>query len=54
MSYFCNLTIAFCSFIDFKSTEIEVGVVSSGKRFRKLTEEEVEERLTVISERSDI
>jgi 20S proteasome subunit alpha 1 len=38
---------------DFKSTEIEVGVVSSGEKFRVLAETEIEERLNAISERSD-
>jgi len=38
---------------DFKSSEIEVGVVKAGGKFRKLTEAEVETRLTAISERSD-
>lgn len=38
---------------DFKSTEIEVGVVSKGSKFRLLGEGEIEERLNAISERSD-
>lgn len=38
---------------DFKSTEIEVAVVSTGGKFRKLREEEIEERLNAITERSD-
>lgn len=38
---------------DFKSTEIEVGVISVGKRFRVLGESELEERLNAISERSE-
>lgn len=39
---------------DFKSSEIELAVVSRGKKLRKLTEDEIEERLNAISERSDI
>eukprot|EP01034_Spumella_vulgaris_P024941 gene24941-31341_t len=38
---------------DFKSAEIEVAVVSEGKRFRVLSEAEIEERLNAISEKSD-
>ncbi len=38
---------------DFKGTEIEVAVVSVGKKFRVLSEAEIEERLNVIAERSD-
>lgn len=38
---------------DFKSTEIEVGVVSVGSKFRVLKEDEIEERLNSISEKSD-
>jgi 20S proteasome subunit alpha 1 len=38
---------------DFKSTEIEVSVISAGKKLRMLSEEEIEERLVAISERSD-
>ena len=37
----------------FKSTEIEIGVVSQGKVFRTLPDSEIEERLNSISERSD-
>ncbi|CAK4624041.1 hypothetical protein LEN26_018744 [Aphanomyces euteiches] len=36
---------------DFRPTEIEVGVVIEGERFRKLTEDEIEAYLTAISER---
>lgn len=36
---------------DFRGTEIEVGVVVGDKFFRTLTEEEVDQHLTVISER---
>jgi 20S proteasome subunit alpha 1 len=39
---------------DFKSSEIEVAVVSRGKKLHKLNEEEIEERLNAISERSDL
>jgi 20S proteasome subunit alpha 1 len=39
---------------DFKSSEIEVGVVSDGKKFRVLSDHEVETRLNSISEKSDI
>lgn len=38
---------------DFKSTEIEVGVVSLGKKFRVLGEDEIEERLNSITEKAD-
>ncbi len=38
---------------DFKSTEIEVAVVSAGKRFRVLGEAEVDERLSSIADKSD-
>ena len=38
---------------DFKSTEIEVGVVTKGSKFRVLTNDEIEDRLNAISERSD-
>jgi 20S proteasome subunit alpha 1 len=38
---------------DFKGTEIEVAVVSCDKKFRTLTEAEVEERINAIAERSD-
>ena len=38
---------------DFKSTEIEVAVVSAGSKFRVLTEEQIEERLNSISDKSD-
>ena len=39
---------------DFKGSEIEIGVVSKGSKLRKLTEEEIEEHLNAISERSDV
>lgn len=38
---------------DFKSTEIEIGVVSVGSKFRVLKEDEIEERLNSIAEKSD-
>ena len=38
---------------DFKSSEIEVGVVTLGGRFRVLGEDEIETRLTAISEKTD-
>ena len=38
---------------DFKSSEIEVGVISKGGKFRTLTDAEIEERLNSISEKSD-
>jgi 20S proteasome alpha/beta subunit len=38
---------------DFKSTEIEVGLVSVGSKFRVLKEDEIEERLNAIAEKSD-
>lgn len=39
---------------DFKSTEIEVGTISLGGKFRVLNEAEIEDRLNAISERSDV
>ncbi len=39
---------------DFKSSEIEVGVVTKGNRFKVLSEQEIDERLNVISEKSDM
>ncbi|KAF0698644.1 Aste57867_10738 [Aphanomyces stellatus] len=36
---------------DFRPTEIEVGIIEGGERFRKLTEDEIEVYLTAISER---
>ena len=36
---------------DFRGTEIEVGVVQGDKFFNVLTEDEVDQHLTVISER---
>lgn len=39
---------------DFKGTEIEVGVVHKGRKFRVLTQAEIEERLNAISEKSDL
>jgi len=38
---------------DFKGSEIEIGVVTCGAKFRLLTEAQIEERLAAISERSD-
>ena len=38
---------------DFKSSEIEVGVISLGERFRVLPEDEIEARLAAISEKTD-
>lgn len=38
---------------DFKSAEIEVAVVSSGSKFRKLSEEDIEGHLNAIAEASD-
>jgi 20S proteasome subunit alpha 1 len=38
---------------DFKSAEIEVGCISVGGKFRVLKEEEIEERLNAIAEKSD-
>jgi 20S proteasome subunit alpha 1 len=38
---------------DFKSSEIEVAVITVGGKFRVLKEEEVEERLNAIAEKSD-
>ena len=39
---------------DFKSNEIEVGVVSEGKKFRVLSEQEIEARVNSISEKSEL
>jgi 20S proteasome subunit alpha 1 len=39
---------------DFKSTEIEVGIISNDEKFRILSDEEIEARLTSISENSDL
>lgn len=39
---------------DFKSTEIEVGVITTGQKFRVLGEDEIEERLNSISESADM
>ncbi|OQS02897.1 proteasome subunit alpha type-6 [Thraustotheca clavata] len=36
---------------DFKPSEIEVGIIAQGERFRKLTESEIDGYLTAISER---
>jgi 20S proteasome subunit alpha 1 len=38
---------------DFKSQEIEVACISAGGKFRVLSEDEIEERLNAISEKSD-
>ena len=38
---------------DFKGAEMEVGCISVGKRFRLLSEQEVEDHINAISERSD-
>jgi 20S proteasome subunit alpha 1 len=38
---------------DFKPSEMEIAVVTKGKALRRLTEEDIEERLNAISERSD-
>ena len=51
-----ELSIAAMQYVlstDFKSSEIEVGVVSVGSKFRVLKEEEIEERLNAIAEKSD-
>jgi len=39
---------------DFKGNEIEIGVVSTSKKFRVLNEQQIEERLNAITERSDL
>ncbi len=39
---------------DFKSNEIEVGVITEGKNFRVLSDHEVEARLSAISEKSEV
>ena len=38
---------------DFKSSEIEIGVISINGKFRVLSEEEIEERLTAITLKAD-
>ena len=38
---------------DFKSAEIEVAVVTTGGKFRKLTEEDIDNHLNAIAEASD-
>mmetsp|Transcript_4308 Transcript_4308/g.3864 ORF Transcript_4308/g.3864 Transcript_4308/m.3864 type:complete len:245 (-) Transcript_4308:49-783(-) len=38
---------------DFKSNEIEIGVISSTNKFYTLTSEEIEERLVAITEKAD-
>jgi len=38
---------------DFKGSEIEVGVVTEGKKFKLLSEDEIEDRLNAIAEKSD-
>mmetsp|Transcript_41587 Transcript_41587/g.90619 ORF Transcript_41587/g.90619 Transcript_41587/m.90619 type:complete len:248 (+) Transcript_41587:6-749(+) len=38
---------------DFKGSEIEVGVVAADKKFRMLSQDDIEDRLNAISERSD-
>lgn len=37
--------------VDFKPTDVEVGIVEGDGKFRKLTEAEIDERLTAIAER---
>jgi 20S proteasome alpha/beta subunit len=39
---------------DFKGSEIEVAVVSKGKKFRTLGEDEIETRINSIMEKSDL
>jgi len=39
---------------DFKGSEIEVAVVAKGKKLRKLTFDEIEDRLNAITEKSDV
>jgi len=36
---------------DFKGSDLEVGVVTTGTRFRQLDEDEIEKHLTAISEK---
>jgi 20S proteasome alpha/beta subunit len=36
---------------NFKSSDIEVGVVTKGEKFRKLEEKEIEEHLTIIAQK---
>ena len=38
---------------DFKGSEMEMGVISKGKKYRVLTSQEIEERLVAISLRAD-
>lgn len=39
---------------DFKGSEIEVAVVAKGKKLRKLTSDEIEDRMNSISEKSEL
>ena len=48
-----NFEQAFTRFADFKSSEIEVGLISKGGKFKTLSNDEIEERLNAISEKSD-
>jgi hypothetical protein len=34
---------------NFKSTDVEIGVVTKGEKFRKLTEKEIDEHLNVLA-----
>lgn len=47
------MTMQYVLSTDFKNTEIEVGVITQDSKFRKLTEEQIDERLNAISEKSD-
>lgn len=38
---------------DFKGTEVEIGVVTKGKKYRVLTETEIEERVNAIQDKAD-
>lgn len=39
---------------DFKGTEVEVGVIAQGKKYRVLSDAEVEVRVNAIQEKSDV
>ena len=48
------LSVLLCSILFCTGSEIEVAVVAKGKKLRKLTNEEIEDRLNSISEKSEL